>query len=175
MAIYILSKKYQTKWSITCDLCKRHWNIDIHTCLLDSTFLCPHLPSGNTCYIENISFWVSALIWYIQIENMQLLRDHLIDLVNVCREFVLAWLKEQDLGCYLLLLVNLSWHGWKNKIYGVISSCWWICPGMVERTRSRVLSPLVGEFVLAWLKEQDLGCYLLLLVNLSWHGWMNKI
>jgi hypothetical protein len=25
------------------------WNIDIHTCLLDSTFLWPHLPSGNTC------------------------------------------------------------------------------------------------------------------------------
>jgi hypothetical protein len=37
---------------------------------------------------------------------------------------------------------------------------------MVERTRSRVLSPLVGEFVLAWLKEQDIGYYLLLLENL---------
>ena len=33
------------------------WNIDIHTCLLDSTFLCPHLPSGNTCiYIKKNKF-----------------------------------------------------------------------------------------------------------------------
>jgi hypothetical protein len=30
---------------------QRHWNIDIHTCLLDSTFLCPSLPSGNSCYV----------------------------------------------------------------------------------------------------------------------------
>ena len=30
------------------------WNIDIHICLLDSTFLCPHLPSGNTCEMKKI-------------------------------------------------------------------------------------------------------------------------
>ena len=30
---------------------KTLWNIDIHTCLLDRTFLCPHLPSGNTCIV----------------------------------------------------------------------------------------------------------------------------
>ena len=40
---------------------KTLWNIDIHTCLLDSTFLCPHLPSGNTCSFikkQNLSHFV---------------------------------------------------------------------------------------------------------------------
>ena len=72
MPIYILSKKYQTKWSITCDLCKRHWNIDIHTCLLDSTFLCPSLPSGNSCYVAKkiekyLSINLEVLLLYIEI------------------------------------------------------------------------------------------------------------
>jgi hypothetical protein len=39
---------------------KTLWNIDIHTCLLDSTFLCPHLPSGNTCLLRNKDISIGA-------------------------------------------------------------------------------------------------------------------
>jgi hypothetical protein len=42
------------------------WNIDIHTCLLDITFLCPHLPSGNTCNNKKKN---SSFHWRKQIRN----------------------------------------------------------------------------------------------------------
>jgi hypothetical protein len=56
---------------------KTLWNIDIHTCLLDSTFLCPHLPSGNTCsFIKNqnlshfVYFFFFKLWIYMKYSNI---------------------------------------------------------------------------------------------------------
>jgi hypothetical protein len=41
------------------------WNIDIHTCLLDSTFLCPHLYYKNIGYLYNWEFDISHANWKI--------------------------------------------------------------------------------------------------------------
>jgi hypothetical protein len=45
MTIYILSKKYQTKWSIACDLCKRHYEILTSTLAFWRAHFCVH-----TCF-----------------------------------------------------------------------------------------------------------------------------
>ena len=98
----------------------------------------PHLPFG-----QHISVSTLALRQHLLYRKYFLL-GVCVDLIYTDREHATtSW--------------SLNWSG----------ECMsWICPGMVERTRSRVLSPLVGEFVLAWLNEQDIGYYLLLLENL---------
>jgi hypothetical protein len=115
MPIYILSKKDQTKLSITCDLCKRHWNIDIHTCLLNSTFLCSHLPSGNTCV--NISLYSFDIVHikhfyfcvrYYMCLNLQHFRLHLGLISRQCKWDVQELIIKNNNHKYLLWNISTN-------------------------------------------------------------------
>ena len=89
------------------------WNIDIHTCLSDSTFLCPHLFEGkkdvNQCiYIMIIIFSVN---WILIITNKQNHLDviHLFKLKNTER-----WKENEN---YVKQTLPFCIHFYKKLIF----------------------------------------------------------
>ena len=68
MPIYILSKKYQTKWSITCDLCKRHYDILTSTLAFWTAHFCVHTCLQATLVFQKKKMqikliWPPKIIW----------------------------------------------------------------------------------------------------------------
>ena len=97
---------------------KTLWNIDIHTCLLDSTFLCPHLPSGNTCLLRNKDISIGAdLQWkkvYTGAEKRWTMGLRTIfpsiDVINKYANYSAVYIKMRSSESIDLLSKNRAWE-----------------------------------------------------------------